>query len=123
MAEQVQFAAYKQWCDDTSRQKTAAIEEANEMTEVLKADIQKYTADAEQLAKQIAESEEDITVWTGDQKAATKVREIEKADYDKTHTDYSESIDALERAMATLKKQSGDVKQAAFVQVSPLSKL
>merc|ERR1719159_432305 len=63
MAEQVQFAAYKQWCDDTSRQKTAAIEEANEMIEVLKADIQKYTADAEQLAKQIAESEEKITVW------------------------------------------------------------
>merc|ERR1719160_872100 len=123
MAEQVQFAAYKQWCDDTERQKTAAIEEANEMIEVLKADIQKYTADAEQLAKQIAESEEDITVWTGDQKAATKVREIEKADYDKTHTDYSESIDALERAMATLKKQSADVKQATFAQLSPLYKL
>merc|ERR1719428_49452 len=123
MAEQVQFAAYKQWCDDTSRQKTAAIEEANEMIEVLKADIQKYTADAEQLAKQIAESEEDITVWTGAQKAATKVREIEKADYDKTHTDYSESIDALERAIATLKKQSADVKQPSFAQLSPLSKL
>merc|ERR1719191_1879611 len=118
MAEQVQFAAYKQWCDDTSRQKTAAIEEANEMIEVLKADIQKYTADAEQLAKQIAESEEDITVWTGDQKAATKVREIDKAD-----TDYSESIDALERAIATLKKQSADVKQPSFAQLSPLSKL
>merc|ERR1719428_48846 len=123
MAEQVQFAAYKQWCDDTSRQKTAAIEEANEMIEVLKADIQKYTAEAEKLSKQIAESEEDITVWTGDQKAATKVREIEKADYDKTHTDYSESIDALERAIATLKKQSADVKQPSFAQLSPLSKL
>jgi hypothetical protein len=122
-AEQVQYAAYKQWCDDTVRQKTAAIEEANEMIEVLKADIEKYTAEAEKLSKQIADSEEDITVWTGDQKAATKVREIEKADYDKTHTDYSESIDALERAMATLKKQSADVKQASFAQMSPLSKL
>jgi len=122
-AEQVQFAAYKQWCDDTSRQKNTAIEEANEMIEVLKADIQKYTAEAEKLAKQIADSEEDITTWTNDQKAATKVREIEKADYDKTHTDYSESIDALERAIATLKKVSADKKQASFAQLSPLERL
>merc|ERR1719265_457831 len=39
------------------------------------------------------------------------------------HTDYSESIDALERAMATLKKQSADVKQASLAQLSPLYKL
>merc|ERR1719171_2382416 len=121
--EQVQFAAYKQFCDDTTVEKKRAISEANEMIEVLKADIESYVAEIEKLSKQIAESEEDITVWTGDQKAATKVREIEKADYDKTHTDYSESIDALERAMATLKKQSADVKQASFAQLSPLYKL
>merc|ERR1719207_358590 len=103
--EQVQFAAYKQFCDDTTVEKKRAIEEANEMIEILKADIQKYEADAEQLAKEIAEHEEDIAVWTGDIKAATKVREIEKADYDATHKDYSESIDALQRAIAVLKKQ------------------
>merc|ERR1719379_186412 len=56
-AEQVQYAAYKQWCDDTVRQKTAAIAEANEMIEVLKADIEKYTAEAEKLSKQIAKHE------------------------------------------------------------------
>merc|ERR550514_2437994 len=90
-AEQVTYAAYKQWCDDTNRQKSAAIAEANEMIEVLKADIQKYTADAELLAEQIRKHEEDITTWTNDQKAATSVREIEKADYDAAHTDLSES--------------------------------
>ena len=37
--------------------------------------------------------------------AATKVREIEKADHDATHTDYSESIDALERAIVVLKNK------------------
>jgi hypothetical protein len=122
-AEQVQFAAYKQWCDDTNRQKTAAIAEANQMIDVLKADIQKYAADAELLSKQIAKHEEDITVWTGDQKAATKVREIEKADYDAAHADLSESIDALERAIAVLKKMSSDKKQAAFTQLSNLQKM
>merc|ERR1719482_2055075 len=108
--EQVQFAAYKQFCDDTTTEKKRAIEEANEMIEILKADIQKYEADAEQLAKEIAEHEEDIAVWTGDIKAATKVREIEKADYDALHKDYSESIDALQRAIAVLKKQAYDRK-------------
>merc|ERR1719473_2273111 len=56
-------------------------------------------------------------------KAATKVREIEKADYDETHKDYSESIDALQRAIAVLKKQAYDRKQASFAQVSALKDL
>merc|ERR1719169_198692 len=118
--EQVQFAAYKQFCDDTTRQKQNAIAEANEMIEVLKADIQKYAADAELLAKEIAKHEENIAVWTGDKNAATKVREIEKADYDAAHADYSESIDALERAIAVLKKQAHDKKQATLTQLSAL---
>merc|ERR1719163_53409 len=96
-AEEVQFAAYKQFCEDTTVDKKRAIAEAEEKIEVLNADIEKYTADAAQLSKEIAAHEEDISVWTGDIKAATKVREIEKADYDTTHKDYSESVDALER--------------------------
>merc|ERR1719231_1756595 len=122
--EQVQFAAFKQFCDDTTVEKKRAIEEANEMIEILKADIQKYAADAEQLAKEIAEHEEDIAVWTGDIKAATKVREIEKTDYDATHKDYSESVEALQMAIEVLKKQAYDRKQAAsLVQVSSLKEL
>merc|ERR1711871_1931652 len=66
---------------------------------------------------------EDISVWNGDSKAATKVREIEKADYDATHADYSESVDALERAIAVLKKQAYDRKQASFAQLSALKTL
>jgi len=122
-SEQVQFAAFKQFCDDTTVEKKRAIAEANEMIEVLKADIQKYAADAARLTKEIAEHEADIAVWTGDMKAATKVREIEKADYDATHKDYSESVDALERAIAVLKKQAYDRKQASFAQVSALKNL
>jgi phage host-nuclease inhibitor protein Gam len=72
--EQVQFAAYKQFCDDTSTEKTRAIAEANEQIDVLKADIQKYTADAAQLTKEIAGLDEDISIWEGDENAATKVR-------------------------------------------------
>jgi len=118
--EQVQFAAYKQFCDDTTVEKKRSIDEANEQIEVLKADIEKYTATASKLSKEIAEHEEDISVWSGDSKAATKVREIEKADYDATHTDYTESIDALERAIAVLKKQAHDRKQSSLIQLTQL---
>jgi hypothetical protein len=118
--EQVQFAAYKQFCDDTSVEKKRAIAEANERIDMLKADISKYTADAARLTKEIAAHDEDISVWTGDSKAATKVREIEKADYDALHKDYSESISALERAIAVLKKQAYNRPQA-LVQVQSLT--
>jgi len=121
--EQVQFAAFKQFCDDSSVEKKRAIKEANEMIASLKADIQKYTADAAKMTKEIAQHDEDISVWTGDKKAATKVRELEKADYDATHKDYSESVDALQRAIAVLKKQAHDRSQESFAQVSALKGL
>merc|ERR1719473_2699999 len=80
--EQVQFAAYKQFCEDTTVEKKHAIKEANEMIDILAADIQKYAADAHTLAREIARHQEDISVWNGDVKAATSVREIERTDYD-----------------------------------------
>merc|ERR1711865_201304 len=121
--EQVQFAAYKQFCDDTTVEKTRAIAEANEQIDTLKAEIQKYSADAAKLTKEIAGLDEDISIWEGDIKAATNVREIEKNDYDTLHKDHSESVDALQRAIAVLKKQTGDRKQGAFVQVAALQQL
>merc|ERR1711924_233050 len=107
----------------TTIEKKRAIEEANERIEVLKADIQKDIATAQRLTKEIAELDEDISIWNGDIKAATNVRDIEKADYDNLHKDYSESVDALQRAIAVLKKQSHDRKQESFVQVAALKEL
>merc|ERR1712139_660753 len=88
-----------------------------------KADIQSYTAKAARLTKEIAELDEDIAIWSGDIKAATNVREIEKTDYDATHKDYSESVDALTRAIAVLKKQAHDRKQSSLTQVAALKNL
>merc|ERR1719161_1871407 len=117
----VQFAAFKQFCDGTAVEKSKAIKEANQMIEDLKADIFKYATDAETLAGEIAVHDEDISVWTGDLKAATNVRDIEKADFDALHKDLSESIDGLERAIAVLKKQAYDRAQAAsLVQLATL---
>jgi len=118
--EQVQFAAFKQFCDDTNGEKKHSITENSQKIEILNADIAKSVADSRRLAKEIAQHEEDTSIWQGDVKAATKVREIEKTDYDTMHTDYSESVDALQRAIAVLKKQSHDKKQASLSQVVAL---
>jgi len=118
--EQVQFAAFKQFCDDTSGEKKRSITENSQKIEILNADIAKSVADSHRLAKEITEHDADISIWQGDTKAATKVRQIEKADYDAMHADYSESVDALQRAIAVLKKQSHDRKQASLTQVAAL---
>jgi len=121
--EAVQFAAYKQFCDSVVPEKQNAIAEANAMIEELKADIAKYATDAQHLAKEIAQHDEDISVWNNDKTAATGVRTIEKTDYDAMHKDYSESVDALERAIAVIKKQAMDKAQASFVQLAALKEL
>jgi len=120
--EQVQFAAYKQFCDDTTVEKKRDIKNAEERIEVLLADIAKYKALIVKLTQQIADHDADIAAWTGDKKAATKVRRIEKKDYDALHQDLSESVDALQRAIQVLKQQAVDRPQS-LVQVSALSSL
>merc|ERR1719178_143817 len=122
-ADEIEFATYKQFCDGTSEKKKKAIAKAAEEMESLKVKIQKNLAHAEKLRKEITGLEEDAAVWNGDIGSATRVREIEKADYDAMHKDYSESVDALTRAIAVLKKQAHDRKQASLLEVSNLKSL
>merc|ERR1719243_340294 len=109
--EQVQFAAFKTFCDTTNSQKQKAIKEANEQMDVLKADIEKAESDAAVLTEEIAQHDEDISTWGGDLKASTKVREIENQGYLDAHKDYTESIQAIEDGIAELKGQAHDVSQ------------
>merc|ERR1719352_1611660 len=75
----------------------------------------KNTATEAKLTDEIAAVNADISQWQGDHKAATEVRETEKADYDKTHADYAESIDALGRAIVALKKAMTSPAQAMMM--------
>merc|ERR1719305_1564380 len=113
--EQVQFAAYKQFCDDTAVEKTRSIAEASDRIEQLQADIEKYDNEAAKLGNEIAKHDDDIATWQGDVKASTSVREIEHNDYLDTHKDYSESIQALKEAIVTLKANHHDVEQTTAV--------
>jgi len=122
--EAVKFSAYKQFCDDTATTKQNAIKEANAMIESLQADIQKAESDAAVLTQQIAELDADINAWSADKKAATEVRTSDKDDYRLTHKDYTESIDALGRAIIILKRQAHDREQdSALIQVTKMARV
>merc|ERR1719183_3147957 len=60
-AEMVQFASYKTFCEMTSMQKGDTIAEAAEQIDMLKADIEKYEADAARLTKEIGGLDEYIS--------------------------------------------------------------
>jgi len=117
--EQVQYAAYVQFCSEEETKINYRIGKDSETIKFLEADIDGHHSKSQTLTQVIAKHDENIAVWTGDIRAATKVRQIEKEDYEKTHADYTESIDALGRAIEVLKKQRYDRPQS-FVQLSAL---
>jgi hypothetical protein len=111
-AEMVQFAAFKQFCGDAESEKTKVIAETKEQITMLTADIEKNENEAEVLWQNIGQLNGDIATFSGDMKAATKVRAIEREDYLKVHKDYTQSIDACVAAVQVLKARGADTAQA-----------
>merc|ERR1719215_871915 len=115
--EEVRFSAFTQWCDDQQRIKTDEINAATDKIEMLDAKIEKAAAKIKSLTERIEELDEDVGRWKKDTKSSTEVRDQERRDYKATSADYMESLDALEGALATLKKRAKDIPQAEFAQV------
>lgn len=120
--EQVQFAKFKQFCSDTTTEKQTAIEKADQEIDSLNASIEKHDSEAARLAQEITALQHDIDTYQGDKNAAAEVRKIERTDYTAMHKDYSESIDAIGRAIVVLKRQTHDRKQtqALLAQVAAM---
>jgi len=123
--EEVQFAAYEQFCGHTKDKKNRDISEETEAIEMYTADIGKYDADAAQLGKEVTNLDTNIATWQGDIKAATNVREVEKVDYAKAHQEYGEAIDALQHLVTNIKQQAAAYKEkmagaASFVELNRL---
>jgi len=113
--EEVSFSAFKMWCDTTKRQRQESVKESEELMEQQTADIQKAVSDVAQLGDQLAAIDLEVASDKADMKAANEIRAKEKDEYATTHTDYSESIDAVSRAINHLQKNSGDHAQAAML--------
>jgi len=116
-AESVRFSAFDQWCGDQTRIKNDEISTATEHIAMLAAKIEKAEGNIRRLTDRIEELQEDVGRWQKDTKSATEVRNREKTDYDATSADYGESLDALDGALATLKKRAHNIPQAELAQV------
>merc|ERR1719450_975696 len=120
--EEVEFTKFHEWCDQLREEKTNSIAEATAQIEELAAAIDKAESDAEVLTEEVAELEKSVAKLTADDESATAQREKEHADYAAAHKDLSESVDAIARAIQTLKQREADVPQS-LLQVSSLSSL
>merc|ERR1719159_1426584 len=109
--EMVEFATYKQFCESNTASKTTAIAEGKDAIEQYKADIAKAGADVLTLTKEIAGLTEDIDGWKAEKDEAIKIREKDHADFQVAHADYTQAMDAVDRALQTLKTSPGQFLQ------------
>jgi len=109
--EATKFAAFAQWCENQQRVKADEIATAEASMEELSAAIMKHGVSIKALTDRIQELEEDVARWTKDTKNVQDIRAKEKADYQVTLQDYTESLSALDEAIAVLKKRAMKVDQ------------
>jgi len=112
-AEQVEFSKFNQFCENKKGSTAREIKKGAELMESLAADIGKLTSDISELGEKIAALHNDVATDTAALKDANAQREKDHASYSDESQDFSESVDALERAINTMKKRSADKTQAA----------
>jgi len=110
--EEVQFATFQQWCTGVQTERKRSIEEEAAQIVQLNADIDQATAEAGVLGEEITELDGTIAQVEAEVANATAVRKTERTDYEATHQDYSESIDAIGRAIQVLGSKTADVAQS-----------
>eukprot|EP00933_Yihiella_yeosuensis_P029944 TRINITY_DN23598_c0_g1_i1.p1 TRINITY_DN23598_c0_g1~~TRINITY_DN23598_c0_g1_i1.p1 ORF type:complete len:670 (-),score=238.19 TRINITY_DN23598_c0_g1_i1:255-2264(-) len=123
-AEEVQYTKFSEFCKDTLAEKRRATDAAAEKIEGLEADVEKSETDAEQLSYEIQGHKKDVETASLEKDKATKVREKESSDYAVALQDYTESIEALARAIKQVKSKAFDRKQvSSFLQITHVERL
>mmetsp|Transcript_30718 Transcript_30718/g.57527 ORF Transcript_30718/g.57527 Transcript_30718/m.57527 type:complete len:655 (+) Transcript_30718:61-2025(+) len=116
--EEVQYAAYKQFCAVTEAEKGRDMQKSTEKIEVLDAEIEKSESDATRLGEEIAAHIADVEGAGAEKEEAASIRETERATFQSMFQDYVESIDAIGRALKELK--SRQVKDGSLIQLTSL---
>jgi len=111
-AEQKIYATYKEWVDDRTQELGFEIETAKSDIEKLLAFIAKADNDVAELGAAIQALDDDIARLEASKKEGTDMRTADHAEYVKIQQDYSESVDALQRAIQILSSQNYDRPQA-----------
>mmetsp|Transcript_36443 Transcript_36443/g.67079 ORF Transcript_36443/g.67079 Transcript_36443/m.67079 type:complete len:670 (-) Transcript_36443:81-2090(-) len=122
--EQVEFSKFSTWCTESNEASTKSIAQSAAAIEQLSADIAKADSDAAVLAEEIAATEATIAKTKAEVAALTAERKKANEIYLATHADFSESIDALTRAIQVMKAREADIPQkGALLQVQNLPRL
>jgi len=119
-AEEKAFAEFTTWCTQESANLKSEIAKNAEEIDLLGAGIEKLTDDINVLGEDISGLQTAVSQHTANKKAADAQREKDHASFLEEQQDYSESVDALERALATLQRESYDrpAASAALLQLS-----
>jgi len=103
--EQQQYEKFVQWCEDNAKEKQHELKNSAEHKESLEATIQKAEADISSTESAIADLSASISQNEGDLEKATAVRKAEHKDFLERDAEMADTIDTLERAMQTIKKE------------------
>jgi septal ring factor EnvC (AmiA/AmiB activator) len=114
--EEIAFGKFTVWCKQETASLAKEIKENGETIELLETEIGKLTQDVAALGEAIGELSDNVAKYEADVKSETAQREKDHAAFLEEEKDYSESVDALERAIAVMSKQ--DYDRPALLQLS-----
>jgi len=114
--EEIAFGKFTVWCDQETTSLAKEIKENGETIELLETEIGKLNQDVAGLGEAIGELNDNVAKYQADVKSETAQREKDHAAFLEEEKDYSESVDALERAVAVLSRQ--DYDRPALLQLS-----
>merc|ERR1719169_329005 len=100
-----------------------AIKEGEAQVEFLGAEISRLTNEAETLGDEIAQLQTDVATADGDKKKEEEQRAKDHTAYLAEVADYSESVDALERAIAVMESKNYDIPGTALLQLPEIVRM
>jgi len=116
--EKVRFAAFSQFCKDTTVEKHRAIEKGQADIEKADANAAEADADASNLADEIAEHDAAIAQWNTDKKNAIELRKEQHRAFEREHAATVDAEEATIQAKKTLEKGDEAQAQAALLQLN-----
>jgi len=120
-AEQVGFAEFSEWCTHEKANLKTSIAKAGESIELLSSEITKLTTEAKVLGEEIGKLNADVTDFEATIKSSTAQRAKENKAFLAESQDYGESLDAIDRAIIVLSKQTHD--RPALLQLTESTQL
>ena len=119
-SEQKLYEEFTDFCNDESKETQFEIKTGKGESERSAATVQQETAKADAAATKIEELSTDVATNSKDLAAGTKIREAEKADFNKLDADLAETVDMISRAHGIIERE---MKGNSFVQSDSMSKV